>query len=136
MRSSILSGETQSCSTSSRLWLPIIKSGLLRALGTGGTERSPILPDVPTFAESGVDFQASLWVAFMAPKATPQPIIDLLNQTVVGILNRKDIKDAWQKQGATPMLDDTRRVHRLYAARDRQMGGGHPGQSHAADRVG
>jgi tripartite-type tricarboxylate transporter receptor subunit TctC len=105
MRSSILSGQTQILFDAIPAMVPIVASGSLRALATGGEQRSPILPDVPTFAEAGVDFQTSLWVAFMAPKATPQPIIDLLNRTIVGILNRRDIKDAWERQGATPMLD-------------------------------
>jgi tripartite-type tricarboxylate transporter receptor subunit TctC len=105
MLSSILNGQTQILFDAIPTMAPIIKSGLLRALATGGTERSSILPNVPTFAEAGVDFQTSLWVGFMAPQATPQPIIDLLNRTIVGILSRQDIKDAWQRQGATPMLD-------------------------------
>jgi tripartite-type tricarboxylate transporter receptor subunit TctC len=105
MHSSILNGQTQILFDAIPTMAPIIASGSLRALATGGTERSPILPSVPTFAEAGVDFQTSLWVAFMAPKATPQPIIDLLNRTIVGILSRQDIKNAWQRQGATPMLD-------------------------------
>jgi tripartite-type tricarboxylate transporter receptor subunit TctC len=105
MRSSILNGQTQILFDAIPAMAPIIKAGLLRALATGGTERSPILPNVPTFAEAGVDFQTSLWVAFMAPQATPQPIIDLLNRTIAGILNRQDIRDAWRRQGATAMLD-------------------------------
>ena len=40
----------------------------------------------------------------MAPKNTPQPILDLLNRTITGILSRKDIKAAWEQQGATPMV--------------------------------
>ena len=62
---------------------PQIKAGMVRALGTSGKMRSPILPDVPTLAEAGVPgFQATLWVGFMAPKNTPQPIVDLLNRTI------------------------------------------------------
>jgi tripartite-type tricarboxylate transporter receptor subunit TctC len=78
---------------------------MVRALGTSGTTRSPILPDVPTIAEAGVaGFQFSQWVGFMAPKATPQPIVDKLNGAITGILDRPDIKAAWEAQGATPMV--------------------------------
>jgi tripartite-type tricarboxylate transporter receptor subunit TctC len=84
---------------------PYIKAGKVRALGTSGAVRSPILPDVPTIAEAGVPgFEFSQWVGFMAPKSTPQPIIDLLHNTITAILSRSDIKEAWEKQGATPML--------------------------------
>jgi tripartite-type tricarboxylate transporter receptor subunit TctC len=105
MRSDILSGQIQMLFDSIPTMAPTIQSGMVRALATSGKARSPILPDVPTFAEAGVPgFQATLWVGFMAPKATPQPIVDLLNRTIVGILKRADIKDAWEKQGATPMV--------------------------------
>jgi tripartite-type tricarboxylate transporter receptor subunit TctC len=104
MLSSILVGQTQVLFDAIPTVAPIIASGKLRALATTGSQRSPVLRDVPTFAEAGVDFQTSLWVGCMAPKATPQPVIDLLNKTIVGILSRKDIKDAWQKQDATPLL--------------------------------
>jgi len=67
-------------------------------------QRSPILPDVPTIAEAGVPgFQATLWVGFMAPAGTPQPIVDLLNRDITEIVSRPDIKAAWAKQGATAM---------------------------------
>ena len=102
MRSSILSGQTQILFDAIPSVAPIIRSGALRALATGGTLRSPTLPDVPTFPEAGVDYQTPVWVGLMAPKGTPQPIIDLLNRTVVGIDNRQDFKDAWQRQGAIP----------------------------------
>ena len=73
--------------------------------GTSGGKRSPILPDVPTIAEAGVPgFRFNQWVGFMAPKDTPQPIVDSLNKTITGILSRADIKQAWEEQGATPMV--------------------------------
>ncbi len=105
MRSDILSGQIQMLFDSIPTMAPTIKSGMVRALATSGQRRSPILPDVPTFAEAGVPgFEATLWVGFMAPKATPQPIIDLLVRTINDILKRPDIKDAWERQGATPMV--------------------------------
>lgn len=105
MRSDILSGEIQLLFDSVPTVAPLIKSGLVRALGTSGTTRSPILPDVPTIAEAGVPgFHATLWVGFMAPAHTPQPIVDLLNRTIAAILQRPDIKASWEKQGATPLV--------------------------------
>src|SRR6516165_7811279 len=105
MRSDILSGQIQLLFDSVPTMAPLINSGMVRALGTSGTTRSPILPDVPTIAEAGVPgFHATLWVGFMAQAHTPQPIIDLLNHTITGILQRPDIKADWGKQGATPLV--------------------------------
>lgn len=105
MRSDILSGQIQMLFDSIPTMTPTIKSGMVRALATSGQKRSPILPDVPTFAEAGVPgFEATLWVGFMAPKATPQPIVDLLSRTINEILQRPAIRNAWEQQGATPMV--------------------------------
>ncbi len=104
MRGDILSGQIQMLFDSVPTMAPLIKSGMVRALGTTGLQRSPILPDVPTIAEAGVPgFQATLWVGFMAPAGTPQPIVDVLNRDITEIVSRPDIKAAWAKQGATAM---------------------------------
>ena len=60
-----------------------IKGGNVRAIAVTGTQRSPLLPDVPTVAESGVpDYQYYVWFGFWAPKKTPQPIIEKLHGEV------------------------------------------------------
>ncbi len=104
-RNDILSGQIQILFDSVPTMAPMIKAGLVRALGTSGKVRSPTLPDVPTLAEAGVSgFNATLWVGFMAPAGTPQPIVDKLNQEITKILARPDIKEAWEKTGATPII--------------------------------
>jgi len=104
MRTDILSGQIQMLFDSVPTMAPMIKSGMVRALGTTGRERSPILPNIPTIAEAGVPgFQATLWVGFMAPAGTPQPVLDLLNREITKIVERPDIKVAWAQQGATAM---------------------------------
>jgi tripartite-type tricarboxylate transporter receptor subunit TctC len=103
-RNDILSGQIQMLFDSVPTMAPMIKAGLVRALGTTGKTRSPILPDVPTIAEAGVaGFNATLWVGFMAPAGTPQPIVDKLNLEITRIASRPDIKEAWEKTGATPI---------------------------------
>jgi len=103
-RNDILSGQIQMLFDSVPTMAPMIKAGLVRALGTTGTTRSPILPDIPTIAEAGVaGFNATLWVGFMAPAGTPQPIVDRLNQEITKIASRPDIKEAWEKTGASPI---------------------------------
>ena len=104
-RNDILSGQIQILFDSVPTMAPQIKAGLVRALGTSGKTRSPILPDVPTMAEAGVPgFNATLWVGFMAPAGTPKPIVDRLHDEITKILRRPDIKQAWEKTGATPIV--------------------------------
>ena len=104
-RNDILSGQIQILFDSVPTMAPQIKAGMVRALGTSGKTRSPILPDVPTMAEAGVPgFNATLWVGFMAPVGTPKPIVDKLHDEITEILRRPDIKQAWEKTGATPIV--------------------------------
>jgi len=104
MRTDILSGQIQILFDSVPTMAPMIRAGKVRALGTSGLTRSPILPDVPTIAEAGVPgFQATLWVGFMAPAGTPQPIVEKLNSEITKVVTRPDIKVAWEKTGATPV---------------------------------
>jgi len=104
MRTDILSGQIQILFDSVPTMAPMIRAGKVRALGTSALTRSPILPDVPTIAEAGVPgFQATLWVGFMAPAGTPQPIVEKLNREITKVVTRPDIKVAWEKTGATPV---------------------------------
>jgi tripartite-type tricarboxylate transporter receptor subunit TctC len=104
MRVDILSGQIQMLFDSIPTMAPYVKAGKVRALGTTGLTRSPILPDVPTIAETVPGFEFSQWVGFMAPKGTPQPIADKLHDTIAAILGRPDIKKAWEAEGADPMV--------------------------------
>jgi tripartite-type tricarboxylate transporter receptor subunit TctC len=81
------------------------RAGQVVALGTTGAQRSSIMPDVPTVAEAGVPgYEATIWLGLMAPASTPKPIVDKLNAEIQKVLKRDDIKEAWGKQGAVPML--------------------------------
>jgi tripartite-type tricarboxylate transporter receptor subunit TctC len=104
-RNDILSGQIQILFDSVPTMAPMINAGMVRPLGTSGATRSSILPDVPTLSEAGAPgFQATLWVGFMAPAATPKPIVDLLHREITRILSQPDIKETWSKQGARPLV--------------------------------
>jgi tripartite-type tricarboxylate transporter receptor subunit TctC len=84
--------------------LPHAKSGRARALAVGTPKRSPSLPDVPTVAESGYPgFDASLWLAIMAPAGTPQAIIERLNKELVSVIAAAETREAFDKAGTEPL---------------------------------
>lgn len=103
-RNDILGGQIQMLFDSVPTMAPMIKSGLVRAIATSGKTRSAILPEVPTLDEAGAKgFQATLWTGFMAPAATPQPIVDLLNREISKAVSQPEIKKKWQAEGANPI---------------------------------
>jgi tripartite-type tricarboxylate transporter receptor subunit TctC len=81
--------------------LPHARSGRVRALAVGTLKRSPSLPEVPTVAESGyAGFDASLWLAIMAPAGTPAPVIERLNKEVLAAASAPDTRELLDKAGA------------------------------------
>ena len=74
--------------------LPYIKAGKLKVLAVTGKERSPILADVPTLAESGFPgFDMVSWQGLVAPAGTPKPIIDKLNAELARVLKTPEMRD-------------------------------------------
>ena len=103
-RNDILGGQVEMMFDTIATMAPNAEAGLVRAMGTTGAERSPVLPDVPTISEAGVPgFTATGWGGIVAPAATPKAIVALLNAEITKILTSPEIKDAWSKQGALPM---------------------------------
>jgi tripartite-type tricarboxylate transporter receptor subunit TctC len=83
--------------------LPMIKKGVLKALGVAGKERSPLLPDVPTFNEANLpDLNLTSWYVMQVPAATPKPIVDKLNAAVVQILKRADTRERFAGWNCQP----------------------------------
>ncbi len=81
---------------------PHVRSGRIRMLAITTAKRSTLNPDLPTLQESGVpEVDGTNWTALLAPKATPQPIIDKLNAEVVKILEMPDVKERLAAGGAT-----------------------------------
>jgi len=82
-----------------------VKAGKVKAMGTTGTSRSAVMPDLPTIAEAGVPkYEATIWLGLMAPKATPPAIVDRLNAEISRIVANPETAKAWNAQGATPMV--------------------------------
>ena len=81
---------------------PYVPSGKIRVLAITTGQRSPLNPEWPTLAQEGAgDISASNWTALLAPKGTPQPIIDKLAAKVVEILNLPDVKSRFAAGGVS-----------------------------------
>jgi tripartite-type tricarboxylate transporter receptor subunit TctC len=81
--------------------IPHIRSGSLKVLAVGGKERSPVLPDVPTVAESGVPgYEAASWIGLLAPAATPQPAVDKLWEATHAAIEVAAVKDILLRDGS------------------------------------
>jgi tripartite-type tricarboxylate transporter receptor subunit TctC len=87
--------------------LPYIKSGKLRAVAVSSSTRSPLLPEVPTVAESGglPEFAVSIWVGIVAPPGTPKEIVDRLNAEIGKTVALPDIREHLEALGADPASD-------------------------------
>jgi tripartite-type tricarboxylate transporter receptor subunit TctC len=81
---------------------PHVASGKIRILGISTGERSPLNPEWPPLAQEGAgEINVSNWTALMAPKATPQPIIQKLSAKVIEILNMPDVKARFAAGGVS-----------------------------------
>ena len=80
-----------------------VSSGRIKAIAVSSAKRSPSMPEVPTFIESGVkDFVIDDWVGLLAPAKTPKPIVTKLNQALNEILNSPEGKARLLAMGITP----------------------------------
>ncbi len=103
-RTSTMSGQTELMLDAITTMAPIAKGGKVRALATSGLKRSTVMPDVPTISEAGVKgYEATIWLGIMAPAGTPRAVTERLNAEVIKVVNRPDVKKAWNEQGAEPM---------------------------------
>ena len=83
--------------------LPFIKAGRARALAITSGKRTPVLPDVPTMQEAGVQgYETDLWTGILAPQGTPQAVLSKLHGEIVQVAALPEVKEALGRQGATP----------------------------------
>jgi len=83
---------------------PHIKAGRLRGLAGLASQRSPVLPEVPTATEAGLPgFEVTTWYGVLAPAGTPKDIVARLNREIVSIMNTPDTKERLAVVAADPM---------------------------------
>jgi len=86
--------------------LPVVREGRLRGLAVTSLRRTPILPELPSMAESGFPgFEATSWFGLLAPAGTPAPIIAKAHQQAVGVAAMPDVRDKLAALGLDTSAD-------------------------------
>jgi len=98
----LMSGEVQIAFASIPTMMTQVKAGKLRALAQGGAQRSPVLPNLPTLAETLPDFRSITWYALYCPRRTPSAIVAKLNAEVVKMLADPAVAQRLTNQGLDP----------------------------------
>jgi tripartite-type tricarboxylate transporter receptor subunit TctC len=113
----LLSGQIQAITASIPAVLPFIAQGRLRALAITGPSRSPLLPDVPSWREAGVQNAdvINYW-GIVAPVGTPRAIVDRLNAETRGALAQPELKDRLEREGTDVVSDRPERLTALIEA--------------------
>jgi tripartite-type tricarboxylate transporter receptor subunit TctC len=95
----LLSGEVDAMFNGVSAALPHVKAGRLRALAVSSAKRSPLLPDLPTVAESGLKYDTSGWYALVAPAKTPRTIVTKLQTSLHKAMSEQEMKQRLAAQG-------------------------------------
>ena len=100
--SAFLSGDVSIMLSGPPAVLALAQAGRLRVLATSGVTRTPVLPDVPTFIESGLPIDVTSWYCLVVPTGTPQAIVARLHAATVAALKSPQVADTLLKMGAPP----------------------------------
>lgn len=96
----LIAGQVQASFFTVSSALPLISSGRIKALAIGSAQRSPLAPDLPTVAESGLaGYAATTWFGVMVPHGTPQAIVDRLHEVFTQVLKQPDVRERLVNQG-------------------------------------
>jgi len=96
----VMSGSVQMLFASVLPVLGAIRGNKLKAIAIASAERSPLLPDVPTFKEGGLDYRTGTWFGLLAPAKTPDNIVETLFKQVADTLREPAVRDRIVEQGA------------------------------------
>lgn len=96
----VASGTVQLHIPSMPVAMPLITAGRLKAIAVTSAERSPVLPKVPTVAETLPGYESLAWYGLLAPRGTPPAVVSRLNQVIEQSLKSPEVTTAYAKQGA------------------------------------
>jgi tripartite-type tricarboxylate transporter receptor subunit TctC len=100
----LMSGQVQLMFTNQITAISALQSGNVKVLGTASTTRNKTLPEVPTFAEQGMnDFLVAVWWGVFGPRNLPPELVNRLNQAINTSVQTPDMSAKLETMGATPM---------------------------------
>ena len=120
----LIAGEVQLTFDFLQLLAPQIRAGRVKALAVTGATRLGVLPDVPTFAESGLPEMQDVagWQGVAVPAATPARIVDKLNADIVRVLSLLDIRASYVDVGFEPSTASAREFARFVREENARWG--------------
>ncbi len=97
----LMSGRVQLAITNTLTAAPLARSGKIKALAVTSPQRTHIMPDLPTVAESGLaGFELRSWYGLVAPKKMPPALILTLNRAIAAVMTAPDVRDRLAADGA------------------------------------
>ncbi|HLT98269.1 MAG TPA: tripartite tricarboxylate transporter substrate binding protein [Burkholderiaceae bacterium] len=96
----IVSGQVHGAFITTAMATTQISGGKMKGLAITGAQRNKMLPEIPTFAEEGLqDVKFGAWFAFFAPKGTPDDVLETLNTKVVAALKDENVRNTLENAG-------------------------------------
>lgn len=111
----LIAGQVQVLIGSPLVLVPHAKMGRVRVVATTGSQRDPLLPHLPTVAETLPGYEITQWWGVMVPARTPPAVIARLNREFAAALAHADVRDKLRQQGTTPLASDPQAFARLIA---------------------
>jgi tripartite-type tricarboxylate transporter receptor subunit TctC len=119
---SVTTNESQWTLTPMPAAISFIKQGRLRLLAHTLAERTPMFPDVATLAETVPGYTFSGWTGLLAPRGTPQPVLDKLRDTLLKVAATPDFRESMASHGAVVQTSTPEEFARLVATELENMG--------------
>ena len=113
----LIGGQVQVMFGTAAITLAQVRAGRLKALGVSSAKRTPLLPDVPTIAESGVPgYEMSIWWGVLAPPGMPPAVVDKLYKEIAALLGQPESAQRLAAEGAEPSTMPSAAFERLLTA--------------------
>jgi tripartite-type tricarboxylate transporter receptor subunit TctC len=101
----VMSGQVQMLFAGILPVLGLIRGGQIKPIAIASDKRLPLLPDVPTFIEGGLNYKSGTWYGLLAPARTPEHVIAILHRQTVDVLNEPAVRTRIADQGAEVVAD-------------------------------